>query len=231
MKVIPRQEMLTRLITPLSSSAKLDDSSLFLPGQPGYDDAIKANGSSEYDKVDVEGAKALLAKAGVTNPTVKFAYATDNPRRASEFQLVQASAKLAGFNVVDVGKTGDEYFGANGLGSGKYDYDATVFAWQSTSGAVTGNEGAFKTAGGSNFQGYSDKDVDNLWEQIEAQTSDSAALPLLQKIDVSLFKNAVTMPLFQLPDVSAWSSKISNVSDAPYSPNIFWNFWEWTEKK
>lgn len=231
MKVLPRQEMLTRLITPLSSSAKLDDSSLFLPGQPGYDEATKANGSSDYDKVDVEGAKALLAKAGVTNPTVKFAYATDNPRRASEFQLVQASAKLAGFNVVDVGKPGDEFFGANGLGSGKYDYDATVFAWQSTSGAVTGNEGAFKTKGGSNFQGYSDPDVDKLWNQIEGQTSDAAALPLLQKIDVSLFKNAVTMPLFQLPDVSAWSSKISNVSDAPYSPNIFWNFWEWTEKK
>jgi peptide/nickel transport system substrate-binding protein len=231
MKVIPRQEMLTRLITPLSSSAKLDDSSLFLPGQPGYDDVVKTNGSSDYDEVDVEGAKALLAQAGVSNPVVKFAYANDNPRRASEFQLVQASAAKAGFKVVDVGKPGDEYFGANGLGSGKYDYDATVFAWQSTSGAVTGNEGAFKTKGGSNFQGFSNSDVDQLWESIEGQTSDAAALPDLKKIDGLLFKNAVTMPLFQLPDVSAWSSKISNVSDAPYSPNIFWNFWEWTEKK
>jgi len=80
-------------------------------------------------KRDVARAKALLAEAGVTNPTVKFAYATDNPRRASEFQLLQASAALAGINVVDVGKPGSEFFGDSGLGSGKYDYDACVFAW------------------------------------------------------------------------------------------------------
>jgi peptide/nickel transport system substrate-binding protein len=133
--------------------------------------------------------------------------------------------------VVDVGKPGSEFFGDSGLGSGKYDYDACVFAWQSSSSAVTGNQGAFQTGGGSNFQGYSDKDVDDMWKTIVGETSDAAALPTLQKIDVSLFKNAVTMPLFQLPDVSAWSSKISNVSDAPFSPNIFWNFWEWTESK
>jgi len=229
--VIPRADMLDRLIKPLSSTAKLDDSSLFLPGQTGYDAATQANGSSKYDKVDIEGAKALLAQAGVTNPTVKFAYATDNPRRASEFQLLQASAALAGINVVDVGKPGSEFFGDSGLGSGKYDYDACVFAWQSSSSAVTGNQGAFQTGGGSNFQGYSDPEVDDMWKTIVGETSDAAALPTLQKIDVSLFKNAVTMPLFQLPDVSAWSSKISNVSDAPFSPNIFWNFWEWSESK
>lgn len=231
-KVIPRQQMLERLITPLSSTAKVDDSSLFLPGQEGYDDAVKTNGSSDYDKVDVQAAKDLLAKAGVTTPvTVKFAYATDNPRRASEFQLVQASALEAGFNVVDVGKPGSEFFGESGLGSGKYDYDATVFAWQSTSDGVTGNQGAFQTDGGSNFQGYSDKDVDALWQKIEGETSDAAARPTLAEVDKALFAGAVTMPLFQLPDVSAWSSKISNVSDAPFSPNIFWNFWEWSQSK
>jgi len=96
---------------------------------------------------------------------------------------------------------------------------------------VTGNQGAFQTGGGSNFQGYSDTEVDDMWKTIVGETSDAAALPTLQKIDVSLFKNAVTMPLFQLPDVSAWSSKISNVADAPFSPNIFWNFWEWSESK
>ncbi|MCU1523405.1 MAG: transporter family substrate-binding protein, partial [Microbacteriaceae bacterium] len=87
-KVVPRQEMLDRLIKPLSSTAKLDDSSLFIPGQPGYDKAAANNGSSEYQKVDVDAAKALLAQAGVTAPiTVRFAYANDNPRRQGEFQL------------------------------------------------------------------------------------------------------------------------------------------------
>ena len=32
----------------------------------GYDDIVAANGSDVYDEVDIEGAKALLAEAGVT---------------------------------------------------------------------------------------------------------------------------------------------------------------------
>jgi peptide/nickel transport system substrate-binding protein len=231
-KVIPRQEMLERLITPISANVKLDDSSLFLPGQTGYDESVKNNGSADYQKVDVDAAKALLAKAGVTGPvTVKFAYANDNPRRQGEFQLIQASAKQAGFDVVDVGKPGADFFGPDGIGSGKYNYDATVFAYQLSSSSVTQSQANTTTGNAYNYQGYSNKNVDELWQKAATSTSSSAAIPLQQQIDGYLWKDASTLSLFQLPDVSAWSSKISNVSDAPFSPNIFWNFWEWSQAK
>ncbi|MFC5500998.1 ABC transporter family substrate-binding protein [Lysinimonas soli] len=231
-KVIPRQQMLERLITPISPNVKLDDSSLFLPGQQGYDESVKNNGSSDYQTVDVAAAKALLAKAGVTGPvTVRFAYANDNPRRQGEFQLIQASAKDAGFNVVDVGKPGADFFGPDGIGSGKYVYDATVFAYQLSSGSVTQSQANTTTGNAYNYQGYSNTKVDALWQKAATVTSSADAIPLQQQIDGYLWKDASTLTLFQLPDVSAWSSKISNVSDAPYSPNIFWNFWEWTESK
>jgi peptide/nickel transport system substrate-binding protein len=232
-KVVPRQEMLDRLIKPLASNAKLDDSSLFIPGQPGYTEAAAGNDSSEYQKVDVDAAKALLAKAGVTTPiTVRFAYANDNPRRQGEFQLIQASAAAAGFNVTDVGKPTDQYFDPDtGIGSGKYDYDATVFAYQLTSSTVTQSEANTTTGNAYNYQGYSNTDVDALWKKAEVATSGTAAIPLQQQIDAHLWKDASTLTLFQLPDVSGWSSKVANVSDAPYAPNIFWNFWEWSIKK
>ncbi|MDQ1576904.1 MAG: glutathione transport system substrate-binding protein [Microbacteriaceae bacterium] len=232
-KVVPRQEMLDRLIKPLSSTAKLDDSSLFIPGQPGYDQAAANNGSSDYQTVDVAAAKALLAKAGVTTPvTVRFAYANDNPRRQGEFQLIQASAKAAGFNVTDVGKPTDQFFDPEvGIGSGKYEYDATVFAYQLTSSTVTQSEANTTTGNAYNYQGYSNPQVDALWKQAKVATSGAAAIPLQQKIDAYLWKDASTLTLFQLPDVSAWSSKLSNVKDAPYSPNIFWNFFDWTVTK
>ncbi|MDQ1582674.1 MAG: glutathione transport system substrate-binding protein [Microbacteriaceae bacterium] len=232
-KVVPRQEMLDRLIKPLSATAKLDDSSLFIPGQPGYDQSVANNGSSEYQKVDVDAAKALLAKAGVTTPiTVRFAYANDNPRRQGEFQLIQASAKAAGFDVTDVGKPTDQFFDPEvGIGSGKYDYDATVFAYQLTSSTVTQSEANTTTGNAYNYQGYSNPQVDALWKQAKVATSGAAAIPLQQKIDAYLWKDASTLTLFQLPDVSAWSSKLSNVKDAPYSPNIFWNFFDWTVSK
>jgi peptide/nickel transport system substrate-binding protein len=232
-KVVPRQEMLNRLIKPLSSKATLDDSSLFIPGQDGYADAVKNNGSSEYQTVDVAASKALLAKAGVTAPiNVRFAYANDNPRRQGEFQLIQASAKEAGFNVTDAGKPGDQFFDPQvGIGSGKYDYDATVFAYQLTSSTVTQSEANTTTGNAYNYQGYSNPEVDKLWEQAKVATDAKAALPLQQQIDAHLWKDASTLTLFQLPDVSAWSSKVTNVQDAPYSPNIFWNFFDWTITK
>ena len=232
-KVVPRQEMLDRLIKPLSSTAKLDDSSLFIPGQPGYDKAAANNGSSEYQKVDVDAAKALLAQAGVTAPiTVRFAYANDNPRRQGEFQLIQASAKAAGFDVTDVGKPTDQFFDPEvGIGSGKYDYDATVFAYQLTSSTVTQSEANTTTGNAYNYQGYSNPKVDALWKQAKVATSGDAAVPLQQEIDAYLWKDASTLTLFQLPDVSAWSSKLANVKDAPYSPNIFWNFFDWKLSK
>lgn len=232
-KVVPRQQMLDRLIKPLSSTAKLDNSSLFIPGQPGYDKAAAENGSSDYQKVDVDAAKALLAKAGVTAPiTVRFAYANDNPRRQGEFQLIQASAKAAGFNVTDVGKPTDQYFDPEvGIGSGHYDYDATVFAYQLTSSTVTQSEANTTTGNAYNYQGYSNPAVDALWKKAEVSTSGAAAVPLQQKIDAYLWKDASTLTLFQLPDVSAWSTKVTNVKDAPYSPNIFWNYFDWSIKK
>lgn len=231
-KVLPRQEMLDRLIKPLNPNAKLDDSSLFLPGQKGYDTSVQNNGSSAYQTVDVAAAKQLLADAGVATPvTVKFAYANDNPRRQGEFQLIQASAKQAGFNVVDVGKPGAEYFGANGIGSGKYDYDATVFAYVLSSSSVTSSESNTTTGNAYNYQKYSNPKVDALWQKAKVLTNASDAIPLQQQIDAYLWKDASTVSLFQLPDVTAWANRVQNVKYAPYTPNVFWNFWEWSVKK
>jgi peptide/nickel transport system substrate-binding protein len=232
-KSLPRQQMLDRLIKPLNSKAILDGSSLFLPGQDGYDKSVADNGSKDYDKVDIAGAKALLATAGVTAPlTVKFAYATDNPRRAGEFQLIQASAKDAGFNVVDVGKPTAQYFDQDtGIGTGKYDYDATVFAYALSSLSVTQSEANTTTGNAYNYNGYSNPKVDALWEQAKVASSITAAIPLQQQIDKYILQDAASITLYALPDVSAWSNKVKNVKDAPLTPNIFWNFFDWEVTK
>ncbi|MGJ8722098.1 MAG: ABC transporter substrate-binding protein, partial [Salinibacterium amurskyense] len=86
LKVIPRQEILDKLIVPLNENATLRDSVLQIPGAPGYDEIASTNGSADYAEVDIEGAKQLLADAGVTTPVeVKFWYPEGNVRRASEF--------------------------------------------------------------------------------------------------------------------------------------------------
>jgi peptide/nickel transport system substrate-binding protein len=227
LKVIPRQEIVDKLIKPLNPSAKLDESTQFLPGAAGYDESVKDNGMSAYDKVDIAGAKALLAKAGVSNLTVKFAYPNDNTRRASEFQLIQQSAAQAGITVKDAGSPGDDFF--TNLGDGSY--DASIFAWQYTSLAFTGNQGAFQTGGASNYQGYSNTSVDALWQKLEYSTGTTADNnAILAQIDKKVVGDASTTTIFQFPDVTAWSNKVANVEDNPIGVTVFWNYWQWTSQ-
>ena len=81
----------------------LRNSQIFVPGAEGYDESVANNGSDAFAEVDIEGAKALLAESGITNPEVCILYASNNPRRVNEFALIQASAAQAGFNVTDCG--------------------------------------------------------------------------------------------------------------------------------
>ncbi|MCR8526177.1 ABC transporter substrate-binding protein, partial [Escherichia coli] len=66
LKTIPRQDIIDRLIKPLNPAATIRNSFTQVPGSPTYDAMIAANGMNAFDKVDIAGAKALLAKAGVT---------------------------------------------------------------------------------------------------------------------------------------------------------------------
>ena len=226
LKVLPRQDIIDKLIKPINPDATLAESQTFLPGADGYDASVADNGSSAYDKVDIAGAKALLAQAGITAPVdVKFMYGKSNTRRASEFALIQASANQGGFNVIDAG---DDKWSSK-LGDGTY--DAVLFAWQFTSLAVTGTQAQIQTGGGSNFNGYSNADVDSAFKSLEGEYDAAKQKQLLATVDKQLWADAYGVTIFQHPDVTAFSNNVQNVKDAPLAPNVFWNFFDWTVKK
>ncbi len=171
-------------------------------------------------------AKSLLAEAGVTAPVdVKFMYGKSNTRRAAQFALIQASAKEAGFNVIDQGN--DDWSSLLGNKS----YDAVLFAWQFTSLAVTGAQAQLTTGGGSNFNGYTSQKVDDLYNQLQGEYDASKQQDLLHQIDTQLWTDAYSLPIFQFPDVTAYSNKVTGVKDVALSPTVFWNFFDWQLKK
>ncbi len=224
MKALPRQEIVTKLINPIAPGQKLDDSQTLLPGAAGYAASVAANGSSAYDTVDIAGAKALLAQAGVKSINVKFLYGKSNTRRAQEFALIKASEAQAGINVQDDGN--DDWPDLLGNKS----YDAILFAWQFTSLAVTGAQSQFSTGGGNNFNGYSNATVDADYQKLQSDYNKADQLKLLADVDKQAWADAYGVTLFQFPDVTASSNKIENVKDAPLSPNVFWNFFDWNVK-
>lgn len=223
MKVIPRQEIVTKLIVPLQADAEVRNSQLLLPGADGYDDSVADNGSADYTDVDIAGATALLAEAGVTNPEVCMLFSSTNPRRANEFQLIQQSGALAGFNVTDC--SSPDWGGLLGTPG---NYDASLFGWQSTSLGVTGNSPTFKTGGINNLNFYSNSEVDTLLTTLDTTFDAAEQITIQQQVDKLLWSDFYGVTIFQFPAVTAYDqTKIANISPSTLSPTIFWNVWEW----
>lgn len=224
LKLIPRQEIVDKLVVPLNPDAEIRNSFTAVPGSPNYDVVTAANGMSAYDTVDLDGATALLVQAGVQTPIdVRFLFATSNVRRQQEFQLIAASVSQDGlFNLVDASS---EEWGT--LLSDPTVYDASLFGWQSTSTAVTESDANYRTGGGNNFGGYSNEEVDALFDELQVETDVAAQGEILAQIEKFLTDDAFGVTLWQFPGVTAFNTNVTGIDPITISPTVFWNFWKW----
>ncbi len=218
---IPRQQILESIVTPVVPDAKVLDSQIWLPGNQQYANAVKENGSSAYSKVDIAKAKSLLA--GKT-PTVKILYNTKNPNRVNSFQAIQASAKLAGFNVTDGGSPDWSTLLSGG------NYDASIFGWINPGAGNAQLPQLFQTGNSGNYNNFNDPKASDL--AVESQsTLDPKKLDQIKlDLDKAAFADAYGLPLFQLPGVFAAGSKLDGVQWFGGQNGITWNVWDWTKK-
>lgn len=224
LKTVPRQQLVDELVAPLWEDATPRDSLLFTVGAEGYEEAVASNGSERYADVDIQGAKELLAEAGVTDPEVCILYGATNPRRAREFAMIQSSAALAGFRVTDCSAT--DWRGVLGTAGA---YDAALFGWQAVNLGVTGNSVAFRSDGINNYNHYANPQVDDLLEELDRTFDAEKQIAILQEVDARLFADFGVLPLFQFPVVAAFDQDaVEGISPSILQPAIFWNVWEWT---
>lgn len=223
---VPRTDIVERLIVPLNENAEVRNSLIQVPGSPLYDEAVANNGSDFYAEPDPEGAAALLADAGVDTSTpidVRLLFADENPRRASEYELIRDSVAQAGFNLVD-GRDID--WGSNLSNTSLY--DAALFGWQTTAIAVADTAANFITDGQNNFYGYSNETIDALYDELQGTTDAARQDEILIEVESVLFEDAFGLPIFQFPQITAFNSTyVSGVSDIPLSPTVFFNVWDW----
>lgn len=226
LKAIPRQQIVDNLIVPLNPDAEVRNSFIIIPGSSDYDDMVKGNGSDAYTaEEDIEGAKALLAEAGVTTPiNVRFAFNGDNTRRQTQFALITETAAAAGFTLVDASKPAAEW--GTLLSSGQDQYDASLFGWQSTSTAVTESDANYRTGGVNNYGGYSNAEVDALFDELQVETDPAKQLDIQIKVEKILWNDAFGTTIFQFPAIQAWKN-ITGVTPISISPTIFAGFWNW----
>jgi peptide/nickel transport system substrate-binding protein len=227
LKTIPRQQIVENLIQPLNPNAEVRNSYTVVPGSPFYDTIAEANGMGEqYGEPDIAGAAQLLAGAGVTTPVpVRLLFDPNNTRRVNEFELIAASAREAGFEVTPYQVQTD--WGTD-LSNATAFYDAALFGWQSESTAVTESEANYKTGGGNNFYGYSNPEVDALFDELQTETDPERQEAILADVEAKLVEDAFGVTIFQFPGVTAWNTEnISNVSKLSINPTIFYGFWDW----
>lgn len=219
----PRQEIVDKLIVPIQADAAVRNSFLLAPGFPGYDEMVAANGSDAYSETDPAKAKQLLNQAGVNTPIdVRVMYAKDNARREAQFEIVKPALAKAGFNLINA-RNAD--WGSK-LGDGTY--DAVFFGWQSTSTGVSADQATFATGMINNLIGYSNKQVDDLFNELVVTDDEAKQLELQTEIEKHLFADAIGLTIFQFPMATIIkSSDVTGVDPALLAPTMFYGFWNW----
>lgn len=220
LKTIPRQQILDSIIKPVNPDAEVLNSQIFLPTEGDqYSTAVAASGYDAFTEPDIDGAKALLNGA---TPTVRILYNTNNPNRVDSFRAIQQSAQQAGFVIEDAGSPDWSSL----LGSGSY--DVAIFGWISPGAGNAALPQIFKTAGGGNYNNYSNSTVDTLVDESQVTVDADKLADLKVQIDAETAKDFYGLPLFQLPGLFADNGSVTGIDYFGGQTGIVWNAQEWT---
>jgi peptide/nickel transport system substrate-binding protein len=229
---LPRQEIVDKLIKPMDARASLLQNRMFEPFQKDY---YKDTSGGQYDKVDIAKAKAALEAGGwklngnvyeKSGQKLEFKVMHKlNARRTQQVQLMQASCSQAGMSVLD---DGDANWSTR-LGAGQY--DSVFFGWQGNP-QLTAQIAEYKTPPDktnllSNYQYYSNPEVDKLLDSVATQTDPKVAADALNQVDTIMWKDLNSIPLYQFPDILAVSDEVHNVIYNPSQQGPTWNIQQW----
>ncbi len=227
---LPRNEIMEKLIAPINGVSTPIASTWVSPGSALYAKVTSSNGSSFYTRGTQEtrnkSALALVQKFypnALKSPLkVRVLVPGNNPRRASEFALAKANMAKVGFDLVGDVRTD----WPSKLGNS--DYDAYFFAWVASSVTQRQSAEVFDTNGGNNILGYSNPAVDAIIATLDAPLSEAILAAKYIQIERLTNADAITIGVFIHPGVAAVNKDLKNVKPGPLSPQMVWNYWEWT---
>jgi peptide/nickel transport system substrate-binding protein len=235
-----RAQMIQRIVGPITSKIGVLQNRIYMPIQPQYTDTSGGNGAFNPSM-----AKTLLSQSNMTmgsdgyfhpkfgplagkDLTLSISTTTGNPVRAEIEQLFQADMKAVGIKINIQNYNANTLFGTV---APKSEYDIIQFAWVATPFASS-NQPIYcsytnSSVCGENWNHYSNKQVDSLFNQALATTNDHQAAVLYNQIDSILWKDMVTLPLFEAPQLYSWSNAYGNIIPNPTSIGVPWNAQLW----
>jgi peptide/nickel transport system substrate-binding protein len=234
-----RQEMITRLVAPLTTAIGPLNNRMLMPTQPGYTDT--SNGQGAFDPAK---AKSMLQQAGMTMGSDGYFHPNFGPEKGQDFtlsisttsgvevrseieQLFQADMKAVGVKINIQNYTANTLFGTIGP---KGEFQIIEFAWV-TSPFISANQSIYcsytSQECGNNWDHYADPKVDTLLNQALSTIDPAQATTLYSQADGLLWNDMATLPLFQNPDLFGWSNSYAHISPNTSNIGIPWNANAW----
>jgi peptide/nickel transport system substrate-binding protein len=238
-----RADLVNRITGPITSSVTPLNNRMFMPIQPQFQ-----NTSGAFGAYDPAKAKQLLTAAGMTmgsdgyfHPnfgpekgqdfTLSISTTTGEPVRSEIEQLFQSYMKSIGVKINIQNYTAANLFGTIGP---KGEFQIIEFAWVSTPFA-SGNQSIYcsytnASLCGNNWDHYANATVDKLFDQALATVNPTQAAVLYNQVDSILWQDAVTLPLFEQPQLYTWTSTWGNVLPNASNAGLTWNSFAWGVK-
>jgi peptide/nickel transport system substrate-binding protein len=238
-----RADMVNRIVGPITSAVKPLNNRIYMPNQPQYTDTSGGLGDFNPTK-----AKQLLTASGMTmgsdgyfhpstgpeagkDLTFSISTTSGEPVRSEIEQLFQSYMKNIGIKINIQNYSPNTLFGTVGP---KSEFDIIEFAWVSTPFA-SGNQSIYcsytsASLCGNNWDHYANPTVDKLFDQALATVNPTQAAVLYNQVDSILWQDAVTLPLFEQPQLYTWTSTWGNVLPNASNAGLTWNSFDWGVK-
>jgi glutathione transport system substrate-binding protein len=224
---VDRNELVDEVVRGVRPDAQPLGSLAFLPGDVSYVDLYsdKMVADARKAQVTLERAGWVLGSDGVysrAGQRLSFSISHDgSPAHSREVELIRTQCRQAGMEIADGATPG-------GLGDavvrGRFDVALTT---SSRTSRVWSLADRYATKGELNYQHYSNPKVDAALGVAETEYSESTRMDALVKADRLLADDLVSLPLFQIPLMWAYTSNIDSVYRHA-SDGVTWNANEWT---
>jgi peptide/nickel transport system substrate-binding protein len=221
---VDRNKLVDELIRGVLPETQPLGSLVFLPSDAPYDDIYseKMVADAQQAQVTLERAGWILGQDGVYSrgrQRLSFSISHDaTPRHSRLVELIRMQCRQAGMEIADA--PGDL---GQALARGSFDVALTTSARIPRAWSLADH---FATAGRFNYQNYTNPEVDTALGVAETQYAESIQVDALRKADRLLADDLVSLPLFQLPVMWAYTNDVDGVYRHGFS-GVTWNANEW----
>lgn len=223
---VDRNKLVDELVRGVRADAQPLGSLTFLPGDASYVDLYsnKMVADSRKAQVTLERAGWVLGSDGVysrVGQRLSFSISHDgSPSHSREVELIRTQCRQAGMEIADGASPGGL---DDAVVRGRFDVALTT---SSSTSRVWSLAERYAIRGGLNYQHYSNPEVDAALGVAETEYSESTQMDALAKADRLLADDLVSLPLFQIPIMWAYTSNVDSVYRHA-SDGVTWNANEW----